>query len=61
MAHPVGGKNNDRRNVRLKNLQSIINLSFVGNDHAYWGSALSTLDSGFLQFSRQTEPHIVAS
>src|SRR6266481_6386391 len=57
--HSVRRKNNDRRNVGLKNLQSIINSAFVRNDYAQRGGGLLSLDSGFPQFSRQSEANVV--
>ena len=57
--HSLRRKDNDRRNVGLKNLQSIINSAFVRNDYAQWGGGLLSLDPGCLQFSRQSEPNVV--
>src|SRR6266481_2340599 len=57
--HSLRRKDDDRRNVGLKNLQSIIDPAFVRNDYAQWALALTTLNPGCLQFSRQSEPNIV--
>src|SRR6266487_2860960 len=58
--HSLRRKDEDRRNVGLKNLQPIVNSAFVGNDHTQWASALTALAPCFLQFSWQPEPNVVA-
>lgn len=58
--HSFGRKDNDRRNVGLKNLQLLIDSAFVGDDYAQWASALTALDPRLLQFSGQSEPNVIA-
>src|SRR4029077_20023027 len=58
--HSLRRKDEDRRNVGLKNLQPIVNSAFVGDDHAKRGSALTAPSPRFLQFSWQPKPNIVA-
>ena len=58
--HAFGRKDNDRRNVGLKNLQPIVDSAFVGDDYAQWASVLAPFGPGFLQFSGQAEPNVIA-
>src|SRR5437762_4866837 len=58
--HSFGRKDNDRRNVGLKNLQPMIDSAFVRDDYAQWASALTPFGPGFLQFSGQSEPNVIA-
>src|SRR5436305_15061405 len=57
--HSFGRKDNDRRNVGLKNLQPMIDSAFVGDDYAQWASALTPFGPGFLQFRGQAEPNVI--
>src|SRR4030095_1297311 len=59
LRQPLSRKNNDRRDVRLKNLQTMVDLAFVGNNHAQWAAALTELHSAFLHIPRQPEPDVV--
>ncbi len=59
--HSFGRKNNNGRNVRLKNLQPTVDLSFAGNDYANRVGRLPAFTSGFSQVCwRQAEPDVVA-
>src|SRR5437773_10076193 len=59
--HSPGGKNNDRRNVRLKNVQPIVDLSFVRNNDANRIRRLAALNSCLTQVCLwHTKPDIVA-
>jgi hypothetical protein len=59
--HARCGKNQDWRDVRLKNLQLIVDFSLVGNDDSQRVGRLAARDPGFAQLGlRQTEPHVVA-
>src|SRR5262249_3533 len=44
----------------LKNLQPILDPALVRDDYPQWASASSALYPGFLQFSRYSEPNVVA-
>src|SRR6266566_7560284 len=58
--HSPRRKNNDRRIIRLKNVQAIIDLSFVRNDYANWVGHLPAFNSCFAQIClRQTKSDIV--
>jgi hypothetical protein len=58
--HSRRRKNENGRAGGLKNFQSAVDPSFVGNDHAHWRWSLLPFDSRFLQLSRKAEPDIVA-
>ena len=58
--HSRRGKNEDRRNGGLENLQSTVDSAFVGDDHAQWGRGLPLFDSGLLQMLRNAQPDVVA-
>ena len=58
--HSFGRKDNNRRNIGLKNLQPIVDSPFVGDDYAQRASVLAPFGPGFLQFSGQAEPNVVA-
>jgi len=59
--HSLGRENNDRRKVRLKDLQAIVNLSFVGNNYANRVGRLPAFSSPLARFClRQPKPDIVA-
>jgi len=56
-----GRKNNNGRNVRLKNLQPTVDFSFAGNDYANRVGRLPAFTSGFSQVCwRQAQPDVVA-
>src|SRR6266516_37457 len=58
--HSPRRKNNDRGNIRLKNVQAIVDLSFVRNDYANWVGHLPAFNSCFAQIClRQTKSDIV--
>src|SRR5437763_9276777 len=58
--HSFGGKDDDRRNVGLEKLQSLIDTAFVRDDHAKRRARLTALNPRFLQVCRQSEPNVVA-
>jgi hypothetical protein len=58
--HSLGRKDEDRRNIGLKNLQPMVDSAPVGDDYAQWASALTPFGPGFLQFSGQAEPNVIA-
>src|SRR6266536_5542767 len=58
--HSFGRKDNDRRNVGLKNLQSMVDSAFVGDDCAQRASVLAPFGPSFLQFSGQSEPNVIS-
>src|SRR5437667_6910384 len=58
--HSIRRKNDNRGNIRLKNLQPIIDPAFVRDDHTQRTASLTMPDSSLLQLSRQSESHIVA-
>src|SRR5207244_13452184 len=59
--HSFGRKDDDRGNIGWKNLQPIIDPAFVRDDHTQRAAKLTALGSSFLQFSRKSEPDVVAS
>src|SRR5437867_9284598 len=59
--HSRGGKNNDRRDVGLKNVQAIVDLSFVRDNDANWIRRLAALNSCLTQVCLwHTKPDVVA-
>ena len=59
--HSFGRKNNNGRNVRLKNLQPTVDLPLVGNDYANRVGRLPAFNSRLAQVClRQPEPDVVA-
>ena len=63
LRHSPRGKNDDwsrSRGIRPKNLQLIVDLAFIGNDHAQRRLNLSAIEPRCFQIARQTETDVVA-
>src|SRR5215469_10918659 len=58
--HPLRRKDDNLRDIRLKNVQTMVDLAFVGDNHSQRTPASTALQSGFLQFCRKAKPDIVA-